>query len=110
MDGLTLLQEAQGAGLTVLTDGDRLVIRGPQVAAPVVRRLLANKLLVIRAMAVRTISPADMTPDDLSAEWRVEFEERAAILEYDGGLVREHAEAVALGEIVDRMRTAAKPI
>lgn len=45
-------------------------------------------------------------PDDLPGDWRVEWEERAAIREYDGGQAREHAEAEALGEIIDRMRTA----
>lgn len=34
---------------------------------------------------------------------RYEFEERAAILEYDGGLTREDAETQAFGEIQKRM-------
>jgi hypothetical protein len=40
-----------------------------------------------------------MTPDDLPAEWQLAWNERAAILEYDGGLPRGHAEAMALAEI-----------
>lgn len=47
-----------------------------------------------------------MTLAELSAYWRVEFEERAAIREYDGGQAREHAEAEALREIVERKRAA----
>jgi hypothetical protein len=43
-------------------------------------------------------------PDDLPGDWRVEWEERAAIMEYDGGLPREHAEVAALNEIIRRMR------
>ncbi len=43
-------------------------------------------------------------PDDLPGDWRVEFEERAAIMEYDGNLPRERAEAEALAETVRRMR------
>ena len=43
-------------------------------------------------------------PDDLPPDWRIEWEERAAIREYDGGQAREHAEAEALQEIVERMR------
>ena len=35
---------------------------------------------------------------------RYEFEERAAILEYDGGLTRENAEKQALQEIDERMK------
>ena len=38
---------------------------------------------------------------------RYEFEERAAILEYDGGLSRDEAEAHALIEIRHRMEGAA---
>ena len=47
---------------------------------------------------------ADFGPDDLPGDWRVEFEERAAIKEYDGGLPRERAEAEALAEIVTQMK------
>jgi len=36
------------------------------------------------------------TAHDFSAEWRAEYEERAAIREYDGGLPREQAEHSAL--------------
>lgn len=44
------------------------------------------------------------TPGDLPADWRCEFEERAAIREYDGGQLREYAEAKAFDEILARMR------
>ncbi len=55
----------------------------------------------------RLIMPAwEISPDDLPGDWRVEWEERAAIREYDGGQAREHAEAEDLQEIIDRMRTA----
>lgn len=37
--------------------------------------------------------PADI--DDWPAEWREEFEERAAIMEFDGSLNRQEAEAWA---------------
>lgn len=46
------------------------------------------------------------TPGDLPPDWRCEFEERAAIREYDGGQAREHAEAEAFTEILTRMRAA----
>jgi len=45
-------------------------------------------------------------PDDLPADWRVYFEERAAIREYDGGQAREHAEAEALRETLEAIRRA----
>ena len=50
--------------------------------------------------------PPDILVADLPADWRVEWEERAAIREYDGGQTREHAEAEALREIIDRMTAA----
>lgn len=45
---------------------------------------------------------------DLPGDWRVWFEERAAIREYDGGLTREHAEAEALAETIRLMQGAKK--
>lgn len=45
-----------------------------------------------------------LCPADLPQAWRELYEERAAIREYDGGQLREHAEAAALAEILERMR------
>lgn len=41
---------------------------------------------------------------DLPADWHLLWDERAAIMEYDGGLPRERAEALALAGIIARMR------
>ena len=46
----------------------------------------------------------DIGPDDLPGDWRMEFEERAAIMEYEGNMPRERAEALALADVVGRMR------
>lgn len=43
-------------------------------------------------------------PDDLPVEWHLVWDERAAIMEYDGGLVREYAEAEALRSILNEMQ------
>ena len=48
-------------------------------------------------------SPALTDIDDLPMDWRIEFEERAAILEYDGGLSRNDADKQALSEIIVRI-------
>lgn len=48
--------------------------------------------------------PAILSADDLPADWRIEFEERAAIREYDGNQPREDAEREALKEILARMQ------
>jgi len=47
MDGVTLLVEAESAGLTVHLDGDRLVIRGPRSADQTARALLGRKAEVV---------------------------------------------------------------
>jgi hypothetical protein len=46
------------------------------------------------------------TVADLPPEWHVMWDERAAIVEYDGGLPRERAEALALADILEQMRRA----
>ena len=42
--------------------------------------------------------------DRLPMDWRIEFEERAAILEYDGGLSRDEADQQALREVLARIQ------
>jgi hypothetical protein len=49
-----------------------------------------------------------MRPEDLPGQWREWYEERAAIREFHGGQVREHAEAEALKETLDAMRAGEK--
>jgi hypothetical protein len=46
----------------------------------------------------------DIVPSDLPSEWFCLWDERAAIMEYDGGVPRERAEAEALKDIMDRMK------
>jgi hypothetical protein len=102
MDGLTLLEEARIAGLTVTVEGNRLRIQGPRRAEPIAQRILAHKEEVVRILTTETA--VAVGPDDLPGDWRVEWEERAAIMEYDAGLCRERAEALALTEIVREMK------
>jgi len=49
--------------------------------------------------------PALTDIDDLPMDWRIEYEERAAILEYDAGLSRNEADAQALVEIKCRIQS-----
>ncbi len=58
MVAVTLLQEAEAAGLTVRVEGDRLVVRGPKSAGAIAERLLDHKAEVIKT---------------LSAEWDAEM-------------------------------------
>ena len=58
MGAVTLLQEAEAAGLTVRVEGDRLVVRGPKSASAIAERLLDHKAEVLKV---------------LSAEWDAEM-------------------------------------
>jgi hypothetical protein len=51
MDGLNLLRRARNAGLRLEAAGDKLVIRGPTSAEPVVKLLAEHKLEVLAALA-----------------------------------------------------------
>ena len=50
--------------------------------------------------------PRMVRPGDLPADWHFLWDERAAIMEYDGELPRERAEALALAEVVREMEQA----
>ena len=52
----------------------------------------SNRLRALRA-GKSLDSPRLIDIDDLPMDWRIEYEERAAILEYDGGMMREEADA-----------------
>lgn len=93
MDGLTLVAEAERAGLSVSANGNALVVRGPRRAEPLARRLIANKLLLL-----------PLVSGPLPPEWHLLWDERAAIMEFDGGLPRERAEALAFAEVLEQMR------
>jgi hypothetical protein len=59
----------------------------------------------VGVVAEKRINPAVIVVD-LPADWHELWDERAAIMEYDGGLPRERAEALALADILDQMRRA----
>jgi|SRR5258707_8328138 hypothetical protein len=106
MDGMTLLGEARAAGLDVQARGNRLVIRGPRRAESIARRLLAQKTLVLEALAITGLERR-IASHQLPSDWHFLWDERAAIMEYDGDLPRERAEALAY--ILDAMRQAGIP-
>jgi len=62
---------------------------------------MAVNLEIIRELVEEEVS---YDPSELPMEWRIEFEERAAILEYEGGLSRDVAEKKALEEIAERRK------
>ena len=93
MDAVMLLRRAQEAGLRVRTNGSNIVVRGPKKAYPVVELLAAHKANVLAFLR--------STGDGWSAEdWQAYFDERAGIAEFDGGLSREDAEALAFNTCI----------
>ena len=67
MDGLSLLHRARNAGLRVEAAGDKLLIRGPKSAEPVVMLLAEHKLEVLAALAAtpgfaRVVPSAEREP------------------------------------------------
>jgi hypothetical protein len=52
MDGLTLIRRARDAGLRVEAAGDKLLIRGPKHAEPVVKLLAEHKAEVLASLAM----------------------------------------------------------
>jgi hypothetical protein len=60
----------------------------------------------LRALrAGKTLDPPVLIDiDDLPMDWRIEFEERAAIMQIDGGLSRDEADRRAFKEILERIK------
>jgi hypothetical protein len=69
---------------------------------------LANLIVESSRSPDECLAPAtadrDPAPADLPPDWHLLWDERAAIMEYDGGLSRERAEAEALKDIMGMMR------
>jgi hypothetical protein len=99
MDSMTLLREARASGLTVHADGKQLVVRGPRKSERLALLLLEQKANILAALIIETLAPTESL-----ADWHFLWEERAAIMEFDGGMTRERAEEMALEDILIWMR------
>ncbi len=62
-----------------------------------------KRLRALRAVKYLEVTPI-RCPEDLPMDWRIDWEERAAILQYDGGRSRDEAEREALLEIAYRFQ------
>jgi len=83
------LRAARDAGIHLEVEGDDLLLEAPAPPPTAVLDALSRH----KAEIVRILHPAK---DGWSAEdWRLYFEERAAVAEFDGGLSRDEAEAQA---------------
>ena len=89
MSAAHALQAARAAGITVRIDGDDLLLEAAvPPPADVIDLLSRNKTDILARLRPGV--------DGWSAEdWRAFFDERAGIAEFDGGLPRAAAEALA---------------
>jgi hypothetical protein len=94
MSAATALKAARDAGIELGIDGENLLLEA--VSEPPAATLEA--LSRHKAEIIELLRPGR---DGWSAEdWRLYFEERAAVAEFDGGLLRDNAEAQAFESCV----------
>src|ERR1700693_4521364 len=113
MDGVTLIRRARDAGLRLEVAGKALKITGPKEAEPF-RKAQVSEALTNRGLRelreLRKIAPenpqGDLPPSGEEEARRNRPEERAAVLEFDQGLPRAEAEAIARREMAGRLRHA----
>jgi hypothetical protein len=85
MDVLSLLEQAEVAGLTVRMVGDRLVVRGPKRAEALARQLCTRKTEILRHLRLTArVGDVDLlrrlealAPSELAA-WRASWGQRAS--------------------------------
>jgi hypothetical protein len=101
MEVLTLLRKAREAGLTVSTEGNSLVIRGPRRAEPVVLQLAEKKAEVLAALARAEHSPQELDRSVSDpAWWRRHFNIRTIDRELSGFRSHREAELLAFNDLV----------
>ncbi|SDB20241.1 hypothetical protein [Bauldia litoralis] len=98
MTAAEIFREAARAGVAVTVDGDGLVLTASSPPASDLLALLSKHKADIVAFLHRS---EEWSEDD----WQAAFDERAAIMEYDGGLARSAAETAALEEVGERRST-----
>lgn len=90
MSAAAALKAARTAGIRLGVEGDALTLEAATAPPAAVLDLLSHH----KAAVIALLRPA---PDGWSVEnWLALFDERAAISEFDGGLPRTEAEALAL--------------
>jgi hypothetical protein len=103
MTAATAIASAIAAGITMEVDGERLVLSAPQRPddrlLDELRREKPEIVEYLRGLAAWT-----------DEDWQALFDERAGIMEFDGGFARAEAEAAAAeAEEVARLRTLVGP-
>jgi hypothetical protein len=98
MTAVTTIASAVAAGITIKVDGTRLVLSAPERPGDHLLEDLRREKPAITAY-LREV--AAWTAED----WQALFDERAGIMEYDGGLPREEAEKHAKEETAALRKT-----
>jgi hypothetical protein len=93
-----LIEDARAAGLSIEVEGADLIIEADYEMPP---DLLAS-LRQHKAELIAVLVPPSSSAAPTAEWWRDEFEERAAIREYDGHYTRAEAERLAWGELENR--------
>ena len=100
-----LLNELTRRGVRLAPDGDELQVNAPAGVLTSEQEATVMHYKPELLALLRDQAPG-ITLHDLPLDWKIEWLERAAIREFDGGQARGHAEAEALLEVVERMRAA----
>jgi hypothetical protein len=91
--------------LTLVANDGRLIVRGPRVAEPLAKTLLARKTELMPLLALGPVAvefPASQTTapyNSLTADEAATFVERLAIATVDGRLIEEEAVCIAWVQI-----------
>lgn len=97
----TLIHRLRMNGVRLAVDSGQLVVDAPiGLLSDPVRDAIRRE----KARIVHYLDPSEPDPDDLHPISREDWEERAAIMEFDGGLTRPEAEGAAM-DCVRRSRT-----
>jgi hypothetical protein len=105
MTAAVLLADLIFAGVTLFVEGGKLRFRSPPGAyTPAMRQAVAEKRSELLALLTQNTAATDHRREQAQlGRWldaRECYLERAAIMEYDGGLPRPHAEALALADLL----------
>jgi hypothetical protein len=99
MDALTILRRAQEVGLRIETAGDKLLVRGPKRAEPVVRLLAEHKVEVLAALAAADQDQDQPVRMAEAHRWRGRFASLAFAWSHGGDRNWDAARRLAWGDL-----------
>ena len=102
-----LVAKAEDLGVRLIADGTILRCKCSRGFPDQLRtELLNNKTVLLAYLDGLTVGMSGhiRSPGELPSEWHVVFEERAALMVYDGNMPREQAEHIAFQETLKQLR------